>query len=543
MKHRNVFIASSSVILLGLILSGCSSNQVSATPQGTTGTTPTKKQSVTLDILTEPPTLDPAKATDTTSAWVMNQVMEGLTYLGADHKPMPGIAESWTITNNSTVYTFKLRDAKWSNGDSVTADDFVYEIKHLLDPKTAAQFANYLYYIKGAKEYNTSKGTADGVAIKAIDAHTLEITLNNPVPFFLQLTSFYAYFPVDHKIAEQNPSWPAQADSYVGNGPFKLVTWKHQEKLVLEKNPNYWNQNQIHLNQVNALIVNDSNTQYQMYKSGQLDMDTQPPLDLVPKLIKSGEATVLPYAGTYFLEMNTQKPPFNNVNIRKAFALAIDQNSIVNDVLQGGQKPAFGLVPPGVPGKSGEFRTEAGDLFKSDPAQAKQLLAKGLQELGLTKLPPITYEYNTLESNKKIAEAVQQMFKKNLDVDVSIQNEEWKVYLDKLSKGNYQIGRLGWIESYTDPSATLDLMKSNFGSNYARYKNEKYDQLVNEAEATTDVSKRMEDMHQAEQILMDDMPLAPVYFYTNVYAFNKKLDGIVVHPSQSFPDMRYMSVK
>ncbi|UOF91208.1 peptide ABC transporter substrate-binding protein [Fodinisporobacter ferrooxydans] len=542
MKKKYLYKTLGGFLATSVLLTGCGGGAAAGTAAGSGGSS-SGKQSVSLDLITEPPTLDPAMATDTTSDFVINAAFEGLTHLGSDNKPVPGIAESWSTSQNGTVWTFKLRDAKWSNGDPVTANDFVYAWKHILNPKTGAQFANYLYYIKGAKEYNTNKGSADQVAVKAIDDHTLQVTLNTPVPFFLDLTAFHPYFPVDQKVVEKNPKWAADASTIVSDGPFKVASWQHQQKLVLQKNQNYWDKNSIKLDQVTGVIVNDLNTQYQMFKSGQLDMDVKLPATLTPKLLQSGEAKIYPLAGTYMLEFNTQKKPFDNVNIRKALSLAIDRQSLVKDVTQQGETPAYAFVPPGDPGKNGDFRKEGGDLFKDDVAQAKQLLAQGLKEEGLSQLPPITYQYNTVDYNKKIAEAIQQMWKKNLGVDVTLQNEDWKIYLDKLTKGDFQIGRMGWIQSYTDPSAELDLLKSDFGSNYTRWKNKQFDKYVNEAETTTDVSKRMDDMHKADQLIIDQAPVAPLFFYTNVFAFNKKIDGIVVHPSDTFPDVRYMSVK
>ncbi|WAH36638.1 peptide ABC transporter substrate-binding protein [Alicyclobacillus dauci] len=530
-------------LALTLLTAGCGQSGGAATGAKTTGSNGSGSQSISMDILTEPPTLDPAKSTDTTSGWVIDQLMEGLTYLGKDNTPQPGIAKSWDISKDGTVYTFHLRDAKWTNGDPVTADDFVYAIKHALDPNTGAQFASYLYYIKGAQAYNTNKGSADAVGIKAVDAHTLQFTLEHPTPFFLSLTTFWPYFPVDQKVAKSTPNWTAEASTYVSDGPFKLSQWQHQHQLILEKNPDYWDASSIKLNKVTATIVNDSNTQYQMFKSGQLDMDTQLPLNVIPNAIKDGTAKVYPFAGTCFLELNTTKKPFDNPDIRKAFSVAIDRQSLVQNVTQGGEKPAFAMVAPGLPGANGEFRSEGGNLIQENANEAKQLLAKGLKEEGLTQLPPVTLDYNTLEANQQIAQALQQMWKQNLGVTVNLQNEEWKVYLDKLTKGNFQFGRMGWIDVYTDPTATLDYFKSDFGSNYTHWSNPKYDQLVTAAESTTDTAKRMQDMHQAEQILMNDEPAIPLYFYTHVFTFSPKLQGIVVHPNAEFPDIRFMSVQ
>lgn len=525
----------------GTIATGCGSS--SGNGNASNGGTSAAAQQVTMDILTEPPTLDPSKANDTTSGWVLNQIMEGLTYLGPNNQIEPGIAKSWDIANGGKQITFHLRDAKWTNGDAVTAQDFVYSIMHTLNPSTGAQFASYLYYIAGAQAYNTKKGPASAVGVKALDTHTLQFNLTDPTPFFLNLTTFWPYFPIDPKVAEANPNWTANASTYVSDGPFKLTSWNHQQNMVLTKNPDYWNAGAIKMNKVSLDMVNDTNTQYQMYRSGQLDMDTSLPQDLIPNLLKSHKAQVFPFAGTQFIDVNTTKAPFNNVNIRQAFALSIDRTQIVNDVLQGGQSPAYGMVPPGIPGQNGTFRQEGGNLFQENIAQAKQLLATGLKQEGLTKLPPVTFMYDAGTSQKNLAEAMQQMWEKNLGVQVNLQSQEWKVYLDSLSKGNYQIARLGWIDVYMDPTASLQLLTSHFGANFTGWKNPQYDQLVSESTKTADVAKRMAELHQAEQILMNQMPVIPINFYTNVFALNPKLAGVVVHVNAEFPDMRYMYVK
>lgn len=544
----------SGTVVTTLVLAGCGSGSGSNSSGGNSGTgntgsgntaaAPASKQNITLDIINEPPNLNPANSNDSTSGFILGSTFEGLTYIGKDGKPQPGIAKSWDISQDGLTYTFHLRDAKWSNGDAITAGDFVWEWKHVLDPNTGSQFASYLNVVKGAEAYNSGKGSADDVAVKALDDHTLQVTLSTPVPYFLSMLPFWTFYPVDSKVAQANPKWATDAATYVGDGPFVLKTWDHQQKVVLQKNPNYWNKDAIQLNQITGVMVSDANTMYQMYKSGQLDMDLAPPVDLVPQLIQNKQAMVQPMTGTFFLDLNTKNPPFNNENIRKAFSMAINREQLTKDVLQGGQFPALAFDPPGLPGTDGgDFRKQGGNLISEDPTQAKQLLQKGMQELGITQLPPLTFKYNTLESNKKVAEALQQMWQQNLGVNVTLQNEDWKVYLDDLKKGNFQFGRLGWIDTWLDPSNILDLAKSNFGANYSGWSNPQYDQLVNDAEQNMDSQKRMDEMHKAEQTLMNSMPIIPVYFYDNVFLFNSKLAGIVVQPNNSMPDMRYLYVK
>lgn len=543
----------SSVAALGLV-AGCGSGG-GTTNSGSGGSNnsgnaskstaaPASQQAVSVDIMTEPPTLDPAKSVDTTSAWVLDNIMEGLVYQGKAGKIEPGVAKTWDLSTDGKVYTFHLRDnAKWTNGDPVTASDFVYSWLHTLDPNTGAQFASYMYFITGAQNYNTKKGPASAVAIKAVDDHTLQVTLNSPTPFFLSLISGRTFEPVDPKVAKANPKWAADASTFVGDGPFKLTEWKHQQDLVMEKNPDYWNASAIKLTKITADMVNDTSTQYQMYRSGQLSMDTSLPLDLVPKMLQAKTATAFPYLGTQFIEFNTKSAPFTNALIRQAFTVAIDHEQIVKDVLQGGEKAAYSFVAPGMPGAHGDFQQESGKLFSSDPSTAKALLQQGMKQLGITTLPAITFDYDSGTAQQKLAEAMQQMWQQNLGVHVNLRTEEWKVYLDKLGKGNYQFARLGWIDSYADPTNILQLETGGFGANFTGFKNAQYDKLVQDAESTTDVAKREQEMHQAEKLLMEQMPVGPINFYTNVFAFSNKLGNFYVLPSSSFPDMRMMYVK
>ncbi|TCS83573.1 peptide ABC transporter substrate-binding protein [Tepidibacillus fermentans] len=492
---------------------------------------PAKEQVLKLNARTEPPSLDPATATDSTSGDILREVMEGLVRLNekSQVEKGSGVAEDWTISEDGLKYTFKLKKGlKWTNGDPVTAHDFEYAWKRVLDPKTAADYAYQLFYIKNAEEYNAGKAKAEDVGVKATDDYTLEVELKAPTPYFLQLTAFYTLMPVNKKVVEANKNWAAEASTYVSNGPFKLTKWEHDKEVVLEKNPDYWNKDKVKLNKITWAMINDENTEYQLYQNNQFDI-AAPPTELTKELIDKGEAKAEPILGNYWYQFNVKKPPFNNKYIRQAFAAAIDREALINNVTKGGQIPAYALVPPNAsPDMGADFRKENGDFVKK-PADAKALLQKGLQELGLKTLPKVTLLYNTSEGHKKIAEAIQAMWKQNLGVDVELKNQEWKVYLNTLNAGDFQISRMGWLADYMDPMTFIDYFVTNGGNNNTGWGNKEYDALVQQAKSTGDQKVRMDAMLKAEKILMDEMPIAPIYYYTRVYMQKDNVKGVVRH--------------
>ncbi|BCU81167.1 peptide ABC transporter substrate-binding protein [Polycladomyces abyssicola] len=480
-------------------------------------------------IVSEPPALDPLKATDDQSGLILRHIMEGLVRVDKNGKVEPGMATNWDVMDGGKKIVFHLRDAKWSNGDPVTAHDFEFAWKRLLDPKNAAEYAYQLFYLKNGEAYNSGKAKAEDVGVKALDDKTLEVTLEAPVPYFVTLTSFYPFFPVNKKVVEKDPNWGTNAKTYVSNGPFLLKTWVHDKKVEIVKNPNYWNAKRIKLSQINFPFVGEEQTEYQMYVSGSLDINRNVPNDLAPKLIKEKKAKVNKDPSMYFYVFNTKKKPFDNVKIRKAFSLAIDREAIVKDVLGQGQTPATGWVPWGIPdfAQNKEW-VQTHDPYiqpKANPAEAKKLLQEGMKEAGISKLPEITISYNTNDGHKKIAEAVQQMWKQNLGVNVKLANMEWKVFLDNLTQGNFQVARYGWYPDYIDPMTFIDLWVTGGGNNHAKYSNPQYDALIKQAKSTDDQKVRMEAMHKAEEMLARDIPVTPIYNYTRVYQIKDYVKG------------------
>jgi oligopeptide transport system substrate-binding protein len=489
-------------------------------------------QEISININTEPPSLNPGLAKDATSGSVLRQTFEGLTRINKDGEPENAMAEDVKVSDDQKVYTFTLRDAKWSNGDPVTAKDFEYAWKWVLDPNNQAEYAYQLYYLKGGEAANTAGGSLDEVGVKALDDKTLEVTLENPTPFFLELTAFYTYLPVNSKIAEANPDWANDAgENYTSNGPFKMTEWSHSDKVVLEKNENYWDAEKVKLTKIEMIMVNDPNTELSMFDNGELDWAGAPtgalPTDAMQALKDEGRLTTQPIAGVYWYKFNTTVEPFNNVNIRKAFALAINRQEIIDNITQGEQRPAMAIVPPTM------FPENEKGYFEDNAVEeAKEYLQKGLEELGLkdaSELPAVTLSFNTSEAHQKIAQAVQDMWKQNLGVEVTLDNQEWAVYLDKMHSLDYQVGRMGWLGDFNDAINFLELYRdAKGGNNDTGWENPEFKELLAKSATEADADARQQLLKDAEAIFMDEMPVAPIYFYTNNWVQNEKLKDVVV---------------
>ncbi|MCS0674437.1 peptide ABC transporter substrate-binding protein [Cytobacillus firmus] len=477
----------------------------------------------------EPTSFDPPIGFDSVSWSALNNLMEGLTRLGQDHEPEAAIAEKWDISEDGKTYTFHIReDAKWSNGDPVTAGDFEFAWKRLLNPDTGSSAAFLGYFIEGGEAYNNGEGSADDVKVKAVDDKTFEVTLVSPQAYFLSVITNPAFFPINEKVATENPKWFAEAESFVGNGPFNLTEWEHDSHFVMEKNDQYWDAETVKLDKIHWAIIEDTNTEYQMYQSGELDV-SDVPSELSEQLL--GEAKVEDQAGDYFYRFNVNMEPFQNLNIRKAFAMAVDQQQIVDFVTKNGEKPAYGFVSYGFADPSGkDFREVSGDLVKTNAEEAKALLEKGMEEEGYDKLPEVTLTYSTDDTHKKIAEALQQMFKENLGVEVKLANMEWNVFAEEQKALKFQLSRSSFLADYADPINFLENFQTGHSMNRTGWSNEKYDQLIKDAKNEADEAKRFELMYEAEKILFEEMPIIPIHFYNQVYLYSDAVSGIVRHP-------------
>ncbi|MFZ5633886.1 MAG: peptide ABC transporter substrate-binding protein [Bacillota bacterium] len=520
-------------VFLVITLAGCGGNKAQEPAKSKVS------QVVRYNVCTEPETLDPAISTGMPEGTILTNMFDGLVRYGPNNEIKPGIAKEWSISPDGLVYTFKLREAKWSNGDPVTARDFVYSWLRALDPKTASEYAYQLYYIKGAEEYNSDKGKREDVAVKARDDLTLEVTLRAPAPQFLGLTAFPVLFPVNPRVDQENTDWPKVMEKYVVNGPFKPVKWEHNQKIELVKNDKYWDAQNVKLEKLEIYLIDNIDTGYNMYKTGQLEFQDEVPTQELAQLKAKNEVKIFPDASVYFYRFNVTKKPFNDPRVRRALAMAVNRQELVDKVTQAGQLPAFAFVPFGFTDADGkDFRQNGGNqFFKEDVAEARRLLAEAGYPDG-KGFPRVNILTNTHAGHQKLAQAIQQMWKQNLGVEVGVLNQEWKVYLDAQDTMNYDILRSGWSPDYLDPMSFIDMFVTKGGNNDTGWSNKEYDALVAKANSTGDQKVRMEAMHQAESILMKEMPVMPLYFYTNPNLIKDNLKGVLVPPFAVYADFK-----
>ena len=519
MRHYSVFL-----VLFFLI--GCSSN---STPVDDG----LEKQVFHFGNGSEPQGIDPHIVTGVPEHHILISLCEGLTIPNPfDNENLPGAAESWTVSDDGKVYIFKLRkNGRWSNGDPVTADDFVWSWQRILTASLGSQYPDMLYYLEGAQEYHTGQNNDfSSVGVKALDSHTLEVKLKAPTPFFTGLLSHYSTWPV-HKetvlkhgsIDDRNGEW-TRPGNFVCNGAFNLKSWELNNKIVVEQNPMYWDASTVRLNEIHYYPVSNVMTEDRMFRAGQLHVTSTLPSQKCPVYIEEGnpDLRIDPYMGTYFYRLNTTNPYLNDVRVRKALAYSIDRKLLVEKVTKCGQIPAYSFTPPGSNGY------EPTTSIPFDPALAKELLAEAGYD-SENQFPKLEILFNTNEDHRKVALAIQQMWQQNLGIEVELVNQDWKVYLSREMVGDFQVSRAGWIGDYEDPNTFLDLMRPNRGNNKTGWENEAYDTLVAKANSTNDQTLRYQLLDEAEKILIENMPVIPLYTYVRSYQLSPDVKGYNPH--------------
>ena len=471
----------------------------------------------------EPSTLDPAKSQTLPESTVQLQLFEGLTRLDEQGEPQPAAAMSWELSPDGTVYTFHMRPhMKWSNGDVLTAKDFEYAWKRALDHNEDAGTSYMLYPIKNGEAYNSGEAKADDVGVKAVDDSTLVVTLEQPTPYFLKLLAFHAFYPVNEQVAKTHQYWASKGETIVGNGPYKVTEWRHNGYINFAKNENYWDANSVVTDVMNWPISESQSTRLTLVEGGEADMMVEPPVPDQHRLEKEGLLQIGPMLGTYYYVFNVTAEPFTDARVRKAFAMVIDRKAIVDNVVHGGKIPAFAFVPPGMlnPATGKDFRAEGGPLVTENLEAAKALL----KEAGYDEhhpLPQVSILYNTNEMHKAIAEAVQATWAKAFGVNVSLQNQESKVFLASREEGRYQVARASWIADFGDPQNFLEVFSAS--DNDAQFHNDAYNDLINKVRSTQDGSLRNQYMHDAEQMMFDEGLVMPIYYTTQPYVSNGKI--------------------
>lgn len=476
-----------------------------------------EQQQIVRHIKDEPASLDPLKAVGLPEIQVIRDLFEGLTNQDAQGKIVPGVAQSWSSSDNKT-WVFTLRNnARWSNGDPVTAQDFVYSWQRLVDPKNSSAFAWFagLSGIQNAAAITKGEMTPDKLGVVAQSKNQLKVTLDRPVPWFPALVANVALFPVPQKIiAQQGDSWTSPG-KLVGNGAYQLSERVVNEKIVLTRNPHYWDDAHSVLTKVTFVPINEESSATKRYRSNDIDITESFPKNMYALLKKTlpGEVYTPDQLGTYYYAFNTQKGPTADVRVRKALSWSIDRKVIAEKVLGTGEKPAWHFTPDVTAG----FKPLPTFMQQHDQnslnAQAKSLLAAA--GYGPGKPLKLKLLYNTSESHQKIAIAVASMWKKNLNVDVTLENQEWKTYIDSRNSGNFDVIRASWVGDYNEPSTFLNLLTSGNSSNIARFNNADYDAVIAKASRETSDQVRNSDYNRAEQILAEQAPIAPIYQYTN----------------------------
>ena len=478
-----------------------------------------EKQTLVRNSGAEPQSLDPNKIEGVPEANISRDLFEGLLNTSPkDGHPIPGVAESWD-NKDFKVWTFHLRkDAKWSDGTPVTAQDFVYSWQRLADPKTASPYASYLQYghLANVDDIIAGKKPATDLGVKALDDHTFEVTLSEPVPYFYKLLVHPSVSPVPKSAIEKFGDKWTQPANIVSNGAYKLKDWVVNERIVLERNTNYWDNAKTVINQVTFLPISSEVTDVNRYRSGEIDMTyNNMPIELFQKLKKEipKEVHVDPYLCTYYYEINNQKAPFTDVRVRTALKMALDRDIIVNKVKNQGDLPAYSYTPPYTDG----MKLIEPEWFKWSQEKRNEEAKKLLTEAGYSADKPLTFNllYNTSDLHKKLAIAVASIWKKNLGVNVKLENQEWKTFLDNRHQGTFDVARAGWCADYNEPTSFLNTMLSDSSNNTSHYKSPAFDKIIAETLKTSDDAKRADLYAQSEQQLDKDSVIVPVFYYVN----------------------------
>ncbi len=491
------------------------------------GITLAKEQHLVRANDAEAATLDPAKAEGIPEMHILRDLFEGLVIQDRDGNITPGVAESWETEGNKTFVFHLRKDAKWSNGDPVTADDFVYALRRAVDPKTASPNVWYLKLTKinNIADVAEGKKPLGALGVTAVDKHTLRFELDSKVPYFVAMTGHTSMMPV-HKANLESSDRPwSDPKQFVGNGAFLLDEWVVNERVELKKNPNYWDSDDTHLNQVTYIPFENQNASINRYAVGEVDITSDVPTHMAQKLQKEYQQayTAVPLLCTYYYAFNTTRAPFDDVRVRQAVSYSIMRDVVTNGVTQVGNLPAYTFAHEYTAGFDATQPEYSQWTQKQRDEKAQQLL----KEAGYDASNPLDFKllYNTSESNKSIAVAIASMLKNNLGAKVELENQEWKSYLVSRRQGDFDVMRASWCGDYNEASTFLSLLRSGSSGNFARYSSEAYDQAMESALSATTEQERQTFYDQAEQALAVDMPIAPIYYYMQARLVRPTIGG------------------
>ena len=522
---KNFFIKTLFIFLIFFLIISCSKE------------TKNIKDGLTVNLGYELESIDPALNDETYGFIYINHAFEGLLTKDINGKIVGGSSDKWEISEDKLKYTFHIReDAKWSDGKKLTAYDFVYSYRRVVDPKTASPIAYLMYYIKNAKDINTDKKPIESLGITAVDENTLTIELENPTLYFEDiLSSGGCYMPVREDIINKyGDDWTWKPESYIGNGAYKMTERKPDELIAFELNTNYWDYKNQVAKKINFVLIADEYISLNAVRTGDVDFSINaPPIGEIESLIKENLMAVSDIIGVYYLDLNTKDKTLSDKRVRKALSLAIDRNYIVSNIGYGKLIAAEGFVPPVVKGLEKSFREESSNFiiannYSNNVEEAKKLLAEAGYPNG-ENFPVLEVKvspgfYTT------VLEAIQQMWKNNLNIDVAIRTEESKITLPFRQSGNYKIARTSWTGDYNDPLTMLQIMTSESDINYGGFSNERYDYLINFAATSTNEKDRMEALKEAEAILFEEVPIIPFIYRTDFLVVNPRLKNYIDEP-------------
>ncbi|MBS0624661.1 MAG: peptide ABC transporter substrate-binding protein [Verrucomicrobia bacterium] len=492
---------------------------------------PSRQQSLKINIISDPPTLDPRKARDLNAITVMNMLFEGLSRISKSGSTELALAEKVEISNDCSRFVFYLRKSLWSNGDPVTSHDFVSSWKSSLSPEFATDQAYQLYVIKGAKAAKSGEIPVDEIGVHAPNSRILIVELEQPTPYFLELLKIPVFFPV-HKSVFENADWSIKPETHIGNGPFILENWKRSAHLTVQKNPNYWESDRVLLEQI-ELAMMTPDTELRMFEDGKIDWAGSPlsniPIDAVAHLKNTKEFHSSNLSGTYFLRLNTapyigeKKNPLSNANIRRALSMAVDRTAIAEHILQGGQQPAFKLVPNEM-----ELSTKLKSL---EDMSGRELYKLGLTELALDLYEPLMLSFSGTERNASITQALQKQWEDKLGITVLLEAVEPKAYFQKISQKDFQMAAGSWIADFNDPINFLEVFKYKKGStNNTDWEDTKYIDLLNRSAICKESEERKQLLSEAETILLDQMPIIPIFYFALNYLQQDRLEDVALSP-------------
>lgn len=526
---RKPFITFLLLILLllgGLVACGSQDDRTSAPEEnGEDSGSSDHEQVLRIHLGADPTTFDPSLHEDFLTGSITRQVFDGLVRFGEDDELVESLATEIDVSDDHLTYTFTLRESEWSNGDPVTAHDFVYSWMRVLNAETASGAAHNAFVIKNGEAYFNGEVEADEVGVKAVDDYTLEVELEYPAPYFLELLTGSQFMPLNEEVVEGNENWADDLSTYVTNGPFTLESYSIQDDVVLVKNETYWDQDAVQLDRIRYILIEDDNTALDMYNTGELDWVGSPlgtiPGDAIKPLLDEGVLQTKDRAHMTAARFNIEKEPFGNEKIRKAFSYAINRQDITEHVTQAGEQPALGFVPATM------LVNEEGYFKDNNVEEAKKLLEEGMKEEGITELPQITFLYNTSDRNHRLAQTLQAQIKEALDVEIELEHKEAKVFFEQQNEGDHMFSIAGRSGSFNDPINFLqNYMIKDSTSNNTNWHNPTYNEFLEQARVESDAKKRNQLLYNAEEVMMDDMPLTPLFSGSTTWIQNEKVKGV-----------------